>query len=67
MSYGKFLAYNMLGATLWVGVLVLAGYLFGNIPWIKHNLGMMTLGIIVVSLMPALWGWWKTRRRSVAV
>jgi membrane-associated protein len=54
----------MLGATLWVGLLVAAGYLFGNIPWIKHNLGMMTLGIIVVSLLPAAWGWWRSRRQA---
>ena len=66
MSYGKFLVYNMLGATLWVGLLVAAGYLFGNIPWIKHNLGMMTLGIIVVSLLPAAWGWWRSRRQATA-
>lgn len=62
MSYAKFVAYNALGATLWVGLLVTAGYLFGNIPWIKHNLGLMTLGIIVVSLLPAAWGWWKTHK-----
>lgn len=62
MSYAKFLAYNALGATLWVGLLVTAGYLFGNIPWIKHNLGVMTLGIVVVSLLPAAWGWWKTHK-----
>ena len=67
MSYGKFLAYNMLGATLWTGLLVMAGYLFGNIPWIKHNLGVMTIAIIVLSLLPAVWGWWKSRRQVSAV
>jgi membrane-associated protein len=66
MSYRKFVAYNIVGATLWVGLLVPAGYLFGNIPWIKHNLGLMTLGIIVLSLLPAAWGWWRSRQQVSA-
>jgi len=66
MSYRKFVAYNIVGATLWVGLLVPAGYLFGNIPWIKHNLGLMTLAIIVLSLLPAAWGWWRSRRQAAA-
>ncbi len=66
MSYAKFLIYNIGGGGLWVGSLMAAGHLFGNIPWIKHNLGLLTLGIIVLSLLPVGFGWWKTRRASVA-
>jgi membrane-associated protein len=65
MSYAKFLIYNIGGGGLWVGSLMAAGHLFGNIPWIKHNLGLLTLGIIVLSLLPVGFGWWKTRRASV--
>jgi len=64
MSYARFLVYNIVGGGLWVGSLMLAGYAFGNIPWIKHNLGALTLGIVVFSLLPVGWGWWKARRAA---
>ena len=38
MSRAKFTFYNVLGATIWVGGIVVAGYLFGNIPWVQQNL-----------------------------
>src|SRR5262249_254750 len=38
MTYRKFLSYNIVGAALWVASLAYAGYLFGNIPWVKDNL-----------------------------
>ena len=37
MSYGRFLTYNVVGAVLWVGLFVLAGYFFGNIPVVREN------------------------------
>ena len=66
MSYPKFLGYNIAGGGLWVGSLMFAGYLFGNIPWIKHNLGALTLGIVVLSLLPVVFGWWKAKRARMA-
>jgi membrane-associated protein len=62
MRYRKFLAYNVIGGTAWVGLLTYAGYLFGNIPWVKNNLAWIVLGIIVVSLMPIAVQWIKERR-----
>ena len=52
MTYRKFLAYNVIGAAAWVGSLAYAGYLFGNIPWVKDNLAWIVLGIVIVSLLP---------------
>jgi membrane-associated protein len=52
MSYGKFQAYNVLGALLWVNLLTWAGYFFGNLPLVRDNFGLVTIGIIVVSLLP---------------
>ena len=54
MSYRRFLSYNVIGAILWITSLVYAGYLFGNIPWVKNNLSLIVVGIVVVSLIPAL-------------
>lgn len=52
MAYGRFQAYNVLGGLAWVNIFVWAGYFFGNIPLIKNNFGFVTIGIIVVSLLP---------------
>jgi len=52
MTYRKFLTYNVIGAAAWVGSLSYAGYLFGNIPWIKENLAWIVVGIVLVSLLP---------------
>ncbi len=54
MSYRRFLSYNVVGGLLWIGSLVYAGYLFGNIPWVKNNLSLIVIGIVVVSLIPAV-------------
>jgi membrane-associated protein len=66
MSYPRFLCYNVVGAVLWIASLVYAGYLFGNIPWVKQNLTWIVVGIIVVSLMPAISTFIKERRESRA-
>jgi membrane-associated protein len=62
MRYRKFLAYNVIGGAAWVGLLTYAGYLFGNIPWVKDNLAWIVLGIVAVSLMPIAFQWIKERR-----
>lgn len=55
MPYARFQAYNVFGGLSWVLLLVWAGYFFGNIPIIKDNFGVVTIGIIVVSLFPLAW------------
>ena len=54
MSYRRFLSFNVIGGILWISSLVYAGYLFGNIPWVKNNLTLIVIGIVVVSVLPAL-------------
>jgi membrane-associated protein len=55
MPYARFQAYNVFGGVTWVLSLVWAGYFFGNIPIIKENFGVVTIGIIVLSLVPLAW------------
>jgi membrane-associated protein len=64
MRYRRFLAYNVIGGVAWIAVLVYAGYLFGNIPWVKQNLSLLVVAFVIVSLMPAARTWWRERRRS---
>lgn len=61
MDYARFLAFNVCGAVVWVGSLCLAGYWFGNLPWVKHNLSAVILGIIAVSLAPLTIAWLRAR------
>ncbi|PEJ59210.1 hypothetical protein CN692_06945 [Bacillus sp. AFS002410] len=54
MKYSKFIPYNIFGATIWVGLMVSLGYFFGNIPVIKNHFGLLTIGIIFVSIIPII-------------
>jgi membrane-associated protein len=62
MSYPRFTFFNLIGAVSWVGSLTLAGYFFGNLPWVQKNLSLVILGIIAVSLVPVAIGWWQQRK-----
>ncbi|ABM94987.1 MAG: DedA family protein [Methylibium sp.] len=62
MSRGKFTAYNVLGAVLWVCGLVLAGYWFGNIPWVQQNLSKIIWAMIIIPGVVALFGAWRASR-----
>jgi membrane-associated protein len=64
MPYRRFLSYNVIGAVAWIGSLVYAGYLFGNIPWVKRNLAWLVLVFVLVSLVPAASTWLRERRRA---
>ena len=61
MSAKTYTAYNVAGGVLWVGLLTYAGYFFGNIPWIKGNLTAIIIGIVVVSLLPLVYAYFKNR------
>jgi membrane-associated protein len=52
MNYGQFLLYNVVGAVLWVGIFVLGGFFFGNIPVVRENFTIVILAIIAISVMP---------------
>ena len=62
MSYGKFGFFNLVGGVGWVGSLTLAGYWFGNLPWIQQNLTLVILAIIAISLLPVFVGWLQHRK-----
>jgi membrane-associated protein len=64
MRYRRFLAFNVIGGVAWIASLVYAGYLFGNIPWVKGNLTLIVLGIVTVSLIPAISTFVRERRSS---
>lgn len=64
MKYPKFIAYNIVGALLWVGIFLYAGYHFGNIPSVRKNFTLLILAILVVSVLPIFYEVWKAHREA---
>jgi len=62
MPYGKFSLYNFIGGVAWVLVGIFSGFFFGNLPWVQKNFSAVILGIVVISLIPALFEYLKHRQ-----
>jgi membrane-associated protein len=62
MSYGYFITYNFVGGIVWVLLFTLAGFFFGNIPFVKENFEFVIIAIILISVLPIGIEWWKARR-----
>ena len=54
MRPAAFGLYNFAGAAAWVILCVGAGLLFGNVPIVKQNFSLVTIGIVIVSVLPVL-------------
>ena len=61
MRAGVFLFYNITGGILWVVLCMGAGVLFGNVPVVRNNFSLVTLGIVAVSLLPMAVELWRHR------
>ena len=61
MHYPRFLGFSVLGTVCWVGGLVTLGYFFGNVPIIKKNLTLLIVAIILISLLPMIFGVVRSR------
>lgn len=64
MTRSKFTFYDVTGAVLWVGGVTLAGYLFGNIPWVKEHLDKIIWAAILLPGLLVIFGAWKARRAA---
>ena len=62
MTYGKFLAYNVIGGVVWVAIFILGGVWFGGLPWVKANFAIVELAIIFLSVMPMVIEYLRHRR-----
>ena len=63
MSSAAFGFFNLIGGVIWVAVCVGAGLLFGNVPIVKENFSLVTIGIVIVSVLPVIFEM-LARRRS---
>ena len=70
MTYKRFMSYNVVGALLWIGLLVPAGYFFANLEFVKKNFSVVILAIIGLSMLPAVFEivreWLKHRKAKAA-
>jgi membrane-associated protein len=64
MNRMRFWMFNVSGAICWVGLFLTAGFYFGNMPVIKRNFSLVILGIIVVSVLPVIYEWYKARKEA---
>jgi membrane-associated protein len=66
MNYARFITFNIVGGLAWVAIFLFLGYLFGNIPFVKQNFEIVTLGIVAVSVLPMIVEYVRSRRRPKA-
>jgi len=67
MNYLRFMAFNLVGATLWIGLILPCGWFFGGREFVRRRFEVIVLGIIFVSVLPIVWEWWKARRAQRTV
>jgi membrane-associated protein len=61
MNYSRFVVFNVVGAIVWVGSFDILGYYFGTIPAVEENFSLVIIGIIIVSVIPAVVEYFKAR------
>lgn len=64
MHYTTFITYNVVGGIAWVLLFTLAGYFFGNIPFVKHNFHYVILAIVVLSVIPMMYEYVAAKRHQ---
>ncbi len=71
MSYGRFVVYNIAGGILWIGLFVIGGFYFGNIPLVRKHFSLVIVAIVILSVMPGVieflrqWSQKKSRQAKV--
>jgi membrane-associated protein len=66
MPFRSFLLYNIFGAIAWVGIFVSLGYFFGSLPVVRDHFQVAVLLVLLASVAPGVYHWWKLRRRRLA-
>jgi membrane-associated protein len=64
MTRSKFTFYDVTGGALWVGGVTTAGYLFGNLPWVKEHLDKIIWGAILIPGLIVIFGAWRAKRKA---
>lgn len=65
MSYLHFISYNVIGGIAWVALFCFGGYFFGNLPFVERNFSLVIIAIIIISVLPAVIEYLRSRSRPV--
>jgi membrane-associated protein len=66
MSYGRFISYNVIGGISWVFIFTLAGYFFGNLPFVQEHFELVVVAIVLISVLPMGYEYIKGKREKAA-
>jgi len=66
MSFLRYSIYNIIGGTAWILLFLFAGYMFGNLSFFKTHFSVVTIAIILISVVPIIFGIIKGRRERAA-
>jgi membrane-associated protein len=66
MPYGYFISYNIFGGIVWTALFTFGGFFFGNLPFVKDNVSLVVIAIVVISVLPAVWEVVKAKRKPAA-
>ena len=64
LTYPKFIHYNLIGSFIWVSICLVCGHLFGNLPFVQEHFSLIVLGIIFISLLPSIIGFFKSKKAA---
>jgi membrane-associated protein len=64
MTYSHFIAYNVIGGIAWVTLFTFGGYFFGELSFVKNNFSFVVLAIIIISVLPGVYGYLRERKHS---
>ncbi len=64
MNYAYFATYNIAGGVSWVALFAFTGYFFGTLPFVQKNFEYVIVVIILISILPMAFEWWKSRRAA---
>jgi membrane-associated protein len=67
MGYKRFFSFNVIGGVAWVVGFLSAGYWFGNLPIVKKQFHIVIIAIIILSILPAVYEYWRERREVGSV
>ncbi|HEX7556988.1 MAG TPA: DedA family protein [Leptolinea sp.] len=66
MRYGYFISYNIIGGIVWTAIFVFGGFFFGNLPFVQENFSIVIIAIVIISVLPAVWEYFKSKRDEKA-
>ena len=69
MTYSHFISYNIIGGVIWVALFTFGGYFFGQLPFVQDNFSFVVIGIILISVLPAVYEFgkeWLANRKKAA-